>query len=192
MKTICFLNTKLNLPNMAEINMAQWNKSDRKHLWDILGETEETLEELVQLSSNLVCGPLRPDALLFVLLACPAGSSYWTRQRKPWSGRAAYRAKACHQEEKGIHARPKNSLARPKCWSFSRALWHSQNLILPPGPSLKQYKESSSLACAPWQIYNCSLSWSSVVLCLYQNNQSKAKKALSPSISLNRLQVWIR
>ena len=46
MKTICFLNTKLNSQNPVEIKTAPWNKSDKegtmKHLCDDLGETEET------------------------------------------------------------------------------------------------------------------------------------------------------
>ena len=42
MKTICFLNTKINSQNMAEITVAEWNKSESKHIWDELGEIEET------------------------------------------------------------------------------------------------------------------------------------------------------
>lgn len=58
-----------------------------------------------------------------------------------------------------MHARPKIVWQDQNAdYSQSWVLQHSQNWILFPGLSLKQYKKSSSRACTPWQIYNRSLS----------------------------------
>lgn len=98
----------------------------------------------------------------------------------------------------GLPTDPSQVTRRKKeCMLDLKIVWQDQMLIILKAGSFSIHKtgsysqdlvwnnnvKSSSRACTPWQIYNRSLSWSLVVLCLYQNNQSKAKKALSPSIS---------